>query len=95
MDPRHKAQDDGQNVASDDAQLATGLGEGSNRPVDLVKRMRRRHLGADARLPAALAPTLWWLWGDAPALALLALALGGLMLRRGRIRRALPGARNP
>ncbi|ARJ70180.1 apolipoprotein N-acyltransferase [Paracoccus contaminans] len=49
----------------------------------------------DARLPAALAPTLWWRWGDAPALALLALALGGLMLRRGRIRRALPGARNP
>lgn len=48
----------------------------------------------DARLPAALAPTLWWRWGDAPVLALLMLALGGLMLRR-RTRQARPPARKP
>ena len=38
----------------------------------------------DARLPGALAPTLWWRWGDAPLLALLGLALAGLIARRPR-----------
>jgi len=38
----------------------------------------------DARLPGALPPTLWWRWGDAPLLALLGLALAGLIARRPR-----------
>ncbi|MDO5368932.1 apolipoprotein N-acyltransferase [Paracoccus sp. (in: a-proteobacteria)] len=38
----------------------------------------------DARLPGALPPTLWWRWGDAPMLALMALAMGWLSIVRRR-----------
>lgn len=38
----------------------------------------------DARLPGALPPTLWWRWGDAPMLALMAAGLGGLLVGRRR-----------
>lgn len=38
----------------------------------------------DARLPGALPPTLWWRWGDAPMLALMAAALAALAIGRRR-----------
>ena len=38
----------------------------------------------DARLPGAMPPTMWWRWGDAPMLALLAGALASLVLARRR-----------
>ena len=38
----------------------------------------------DARLPGALPPTLWWLWGDAPMLGLMAAALAVLAFGRRR-----------
>ena len=38
----------------------------------------------DARLPGALPPTLWWRWGDAPMLGLMAAALAVLAFGRRR-----------
>lgn len=38
----------------------------------------------DARLPGALPPTLWWRWGDAPMLGLMAAALAALAFGRRR-----------